>query len=58
MSYKKLYFENRNLDLSKYKRDYFGSREIDTIKFIFKNFYDHVISENAYILDLGSGDNF
>ena len=35
-----------------------GSREIDTIKFIFKNFYDHVISENAYILDLGSGDNF
>ena len=33
-------------------------KEIDTIKFIFKNFYDHVISENAYILDLGSGDNF
>ena len=38
MSYKKLYFENRNLDLSKYKRDYFGSREIDTIKFILKIF--------------------
>ena len=28
------------------------------LNLFFKNFYDHVISENAYILDLGSGDNF